>query len=181
MQRAPLKYVGPGPSAPHFENVHFEKKDRGRRPLRRTFLSEWMVFVGNSVKKFPGNFLTELCQCPEHLQKHSFGHKVWSRSRRRHQSEESFPGNVSSDWLSEGKHSDRKFPGTFLTELKKQFKISDETRQGRCADETEISSGGSSAWRSGGRHFVRTQCKGLSRLEPLPESLLLLALYLDVD
>ena len=38
--RGPLKYVGPGPSAPHFENVHFEKKDRGRRPLRRTFLSE---------------------------------------------------------------------------------------------------------------------------------------------
>jgi len=31
--RGPLKYVGPGPSAPHFENVHFEKKDRGRRPL----------------------------------------------------------------------------------------------------------------------------------------------------
>ena len=24
--RGPLKYVGPGPSAPHFENVHFEKK-----------------------------------------------------------------------------------------------------------------------------------------------------------
>ena len=23
--RGPLKYVGPGPSAPHFENVHFEK------------------------------------------------------------------------------------------------------------------------------------------------------------
>ena len=68
-----------------------------------------------------------------------------------------------------------------MTKLKNKLKISDETRQGRCADETEISSGGSSAWRSGGRHFVRTQCKGLSRLEPLPESLLLLALYLDVD
>ena len=24
--RGPLKYVGPGPSAPHVENVHFEKK-----------------------------------------------------------------------------------------------------------------------------------------------------------
>ena len=24
--RGPLKYVGPGPSAPHFENVHFERK-----------------------------------------------------------------------------------------------------------------------------------------------------------
>ena len=24
--RGPLKYVGPGPSAPHFENVHFEQK-----------------------------------------------------------------------------------------------------------------------------------------------------------
>ena len=34
--RGPLKYVGPGPSAPHFENVHFEKKDRGRRPLQVT-------------------------------------------------------------------------------------------------------------------------------------------------
>ena len=31
--RGPLKYVGPGPSAPHFENVHFEKNYRGRRPL----------------------------------------------------------------------------------------------------------------------------------------------------
>ena len=24
--RGPLKYVGPGPSAPHFDNVHFEQK-----------------------------------------------------------------------------------------------------------------------------------------------------------
>ena len=24
--RGPLKYVGPGPSAPHFENVNFDKK-----------------------------------------------------------------------------------------------------------------------------------------------------------
>ena len=31
--RGPLKYVGPGPSAPHFEHVHFEKKYRGRRPI----------------------------------------------------------------------------------------------------------------------------------------------------
>ena len=31
--RGPLKYVGPRPSAPHFENVHFEKNYRGRRPL----------------------------------------------------------------------------------------------------------------------------------------------------
>ena len=38
--RGPLKYVGPGPSAPHFENVDFEKKDRGRRPLRSNLLSE---------------------------------------------------------------------------------------------------------------------------------------------
>ena len=30
--RGPLKYVGPGPSAPHFENVHFEKKDGGGDP-----------------------------------------------------------------------------------------------------------------------------------------------------
>ena len=29
--RGSLKYVGPGPSAPHFENVHFEKNHRGRR------------------------------------------------------------------------------------------------------------------------------------------------------
>ena len=98
--RRPLQYVGPGPSAPHFEHVHFEKKDRGRRPLRRTFLSEWMLGVGNFVKKCPGNFFTELCHCPEQLQKHGFGHKVWSRSRRRHHSEESFPGTISSDWLS---------------------------------------------------------------------------------
>ena len=26
--RRPLKYVGPKPSAPHFEKVHFEKKTR---------------------------------------------------------------------------------------------------------------------------------------------------------
>ena len=31
--RGPLKYVGPGPSAPHFENVQFEKNYRGRRHL----------------------------------------------------------------------------------------------------------------------------------------------------
>ena len=31
--RGPLKYVGPGPSAPHFEHVHFEKNYRWRRPL----------------------------------------------------------------------------------------------------------------------------------------------------
>ena len=31
--RGPFKYVGPGPSAPHFENVHFEKTYGGRRPL----------------------------------------------------------------------------------------------------------------------------------------------------
>ena len=31
--RGPLKYVGPGPSAPHFENVHFEKNYGGRRTL----------------------------------------------------------------------------------------------------------------------------------------------------
>ena len=29
----PLKYVGPGPSAPHFENVHFEKTKEGGDPL----------------------------------------------------------------------------------------------------------------------------------------------------
>ena len=31
--RGPLKYVGPGPSAPHFENVHFEKTIEGGDPL----------------------------------------------------------------------------------------------------------------------------------------------------
>ena len=31
--RGPLKYVGPGPSAPHFENVHFEKTIVGGDPL----------------------------------------------------------------------------------------------------------------------------------------------------
>ena len=31
--RGPLKYVGPGPSAPHFENVHFENNYRWRIPL----------------------------------------------------------------------------------------------------------------------------------------------------
>ena len=30
--RGPLKYVGPGPSAPHFENVHFEKRIGGGDP-----------------------------------------------------------------------------------------------------------------------------------------------------
>ena len=33
LKYGPPKYVGPGPSAPHFENVHFEKNYRGRRPL----------------------------------------------------------------------------------------------------------------------------------------------------
>ena len=32
--RGPLKYMGPGPSAPHFENVHFETKTKeGGDPL----------------------------------------------------------------------------------------------------------------------------------------------------
>ena len=30
--RGPLKYVGPGPSAPHFDNVHFEKTIEGGDP-----------------------------------------------------------------------------------------------------------------------------------------------------
>ena len=42
--RGPLKYVGPGPSAPHFENVHFEKKRiEGGAPLRN--YSFWVDFV----------------------------------------------------------------------------------------------------------------------------------------
>ena len=36
--RGPLKYVGPGPSAPHFENTYFEKKGRGRRPPSKLFI-----------------------------------------------------------------------------------------------------------------------------------------------
>ena len=31
--RGPLKYVGPGPSAPHFENDDFEKTKEGGDPL----------------------------------------------------------------------------------------------------------------------------------------------------
>ena len=39
--RGPLKYVGPGPSAPHFENVLFEEKRiEGGDPLRSNLLSE---------------------------------------------------------------------------------------------------------------------------------------------
>ena len=42
--RGPLKYVGPGPSAPHFENVHFEKKriEGGDPPRNYSF---WIDFV----------------------------------------------------------------------------------------------------------------------------------------
>ena len=57
--RGPLKYVGPGPSAPHSENVHFEKKDRERRPTEKTFTLRMNGLHWHSVKKFPGNFLTE--------------------------------------------------------------------------------------------------------------------------
>ena len=31
--RGSLTYMGPGPSAPHFENVHFEKTIEGGDPL----------------------------------------------------------------------------------------------------------------------------------------------------
>ena len=41
--REPLKYVGPGPSAPHFENVHFEKKHRGRRLPHRRELTQGSI------------------------------------------------------------------------------------------------------------------------------------------
>ena len=57
--RGPIKYVGPGPSAPHFENVHCEKKDRGRRPPEKTFTLRMNGFRWHYVKKIPGNFLTE--------------------------------------------------------------------------------------------------------------------------
>ena len=53
--RGPLKYVGPGPSAPHFENVHFEKKDRGRRPPhRRVFKQGSTCLHRPSLPVYPG-------------------------------------------------------------------------------------------------------------------------------
>ena len=54
----PLKYVGPGLSAPHFEHVHFEKKE-GRRPPEKKFTVIMNGFRWHSVNKFPGKFLTE--------------------------------------------------------------------------------------------------------------------------
>ena len=41
--RGPLKYVGPGPSAPHFENVHTKKRIEGGDPLQN--YSFWIDFV----------------------------------------------------------------------------------------------------------------------------------------
>ena len=41
--RGPLKYMGPGPSAPHFEDVHFKKRLGGGNPLRNH--SFWIDFV----------------------------------------------------------------------------------------------------------------------------------------
>ena len=43
--RGPLKYVGPGPSASYFENVHFEKKDRGRRPPHRLEFKQGSTYL----------------------------------------------------------------------------------------------------------------------------------------
>ena len=44
--RGPLKYVGPGPSAPHFENVHFEKKlKRAATLCLHAYISQVSVFT----------------------------------------------------------------------------------------------------------------------------------------
>ena len=39
--RGPLKDVGPGPSASHFENVHFEKTINGATPPSYVYLFTW--------------------------------------------------------------------------------------------------------------------------------------------
>ena len=49
--RGPLKYVGPGPSAPHFENVHFKTKVKRaattclHRPGQRVYISLVNLFT----------------------------------------------------------------------------------------------------------------------------------------
>ena len=44
--RGPLKYVGPGPSAPHFENVHFKEQIEGGDPLRNYSFGIDFVILG---------------------------------------------------------------------------------------------------------------------------------------
>ena len=48
--RGPLKYLGPGPSAPHFENVHFEKRIGGGDPLIGVNLSKGQLVYIDPVK-----------------------------------------------------------------------------------------------------------------------------------
>ena len=45
--RGPLKYVGPGPSAPHFENVHFEKTKEGGDPVETIDFTPISSFKGS--------------------------------------------------------------------------------------------------------------------------------------
>ena len=47
--RGPLKYVGPGPSAAHFENVHFEKTKEGGDAMETIHFTPI-----SSFKAFPG-------------------------------------------------------------------------------------------------------------------------------
>ena len=65
--RGPLKYVGPGPSAPHFEIVHFEKTKEGGDPPPSTY----MFVLGNTCKpdlaytssQFPREIVNPCCLC----------------------------------------------------------------------------------------------------------------------
>ena len=47
--RGPLKYLGPGPSAPNFANVHFEKTKEGGDPMETIHFTPISSFKG-----FPG-------------------------------------------------------------------------------------------------------------------------------
>ena len=49
-ERGPLKYVGPGPSAPHFENVHFEKGIGEGFPLIGVNMSRGLLVYIDPVK-----------------------------------------------------------------------------------------------------------------------------------